>query len=163
MKKTPMTILLTLLFCTVVILSGVHSQSQDDASAANPSFVSKSFRGNWYGNQTEFTFYKNGVRTASPTTNYVRSGNYFVFGPTDMDGWHAFGTPNTQDVTVARVTQKNVAGFTQPVLETYRVKHPDFSPHQVYYYTRNSTDVMKAMSGTISRVPKANVEGFNIE
>ncbi|MBU9790205.1 hypothetical protein KTE19_10140 [Lentilactobacillus sp. IMAU92037] len=163
MKRSTITILLTLIFCTIVVVSGVNSNERDNAAAANPNAVSKAFRGNWYGNETEFTFYKDGVRTASPTTNYTRSGNYFVFGPTNTQGWKAFGTPNTQDVTIARITEKNVAGFTQPVLEEYKVKSPDFTPHKVYYYTRNNTDVMKSMTGTIAKVPQAHVEGFNME
>ncbi|WP_050806250.1 hypothetical protein [Lentilactobacillus kisonensis] len=163
MKRSKITILITIIFSVVVVGSGINSTRRNNASAANPNSVAETFRGNWYGNQTELTFYGDGVRIASPNTNYTRSGNYFVFGPTDTRNWKAFGTPNTQDVTVTSVTERDVAGFTQPVLETYKVKSPDLAPHQVYYYTRNNTDVMKSMTGTIKRVPKANVEGFNME
>ncbi|APR06650.1 hypothetical protein FAM21834_00381 [Lentilactobacillus parabuchneri] len=163
MKKSSITIILTLLFVATIGIPGVVSHRRNDASASNPNEVSKSFRGTWYGNQADIYFGKHSVSYHSDQTFYERSGNYFVFGPTSTKDWRAFGTPNTSDVNLARVTNQDVAGFVQPVLETYKGNPHSSGPYKVYYYTRNSTDVMKTMTGEVDRLPKANVEGFNME
>ncbi|GAD16376.1 hypothetical protein [Lentilactobacillus otakiensis] len=163
MKKSTITIILTLIFVATIGVSGVVAHHRNDASASNPSEVSKSFRGTWYGNKADIYFGKHSVSYHSDQTSYERSGNYFVFGPTSTQNWKAFGTPNTSDVNLARVTNKDVAGFVQPVLETYKGKANSSGPYKVYYYTRNNTDVMKTMTGRVSHLPHANVEGFNME
>lgn len=163
MKKTTMTIILTLIFVTTIGVSGVVSHHRQDASASNPSEVAEAFRGTWYGNRSDITFGKHSVSIHSDQTSYERSGSYFVFGPTSTTSWKAFGTPNTSDINLARVTNEDVAGFTQPVLETYKGKVGGSGPYQVTYYTRNNTDVMKTMTGEVNHLPGANVEGVNME
>ncbi|MQN24516.1 hypothetical protein FIU79_06805 [Lactobacillus buchneri] len=163
MKKSTITIILTLIFVGTIRLSGVVSHHREDASASNPSEVAQPFRGAWYGNQSNIYFGKHSVKIHSDETSYDRSGSYFVFGPTSTTDWKAFGTPNTSDVNLARVTNKDVAGFVQPVLETYKGKVNGPGPYQVSYYTRNNTDVMKTMTGEVNHLPHATVEGFNME
>lgn len=163
MKKSTVTILLTLIFVVTIGASSIVAHHRDDASASNPNEVPRSFRGAWYGNKADIYFGKHSVSYHSDQTFYERSGNYFVFGPTSAKNWKAFGTPNTTDVNLARVTNKDVAGFVQPVLETYKGKAHSAGPYKVDYYTRNNTDVMKKMTGKVSHLPRANVEGFNTE
>ncbi|GAA3193165.1 hypothetical protein [Lentilactobacillus kefiri] len=163
MKKSTITVLLTLIFVATIGVSGVVAHHHNDASASNPSEVSKTFRGAWYGNKADIYFGKHSVSYHSDQTFYDRSGNYFVFGPTSSKTWKAFGTPNTSDVSLARVSNRNVAGFKQPVLETYKGKQDATAPYKVYYYTRNNTDVMKTMTGEVNQLPKADVEGFNLD